>query len=188
VWLDGWSLSDKIAAIASFVAFLQFGALIATVLIMVFNGRRQLRAYVFNTQSGIHYLDQPLSQVHVVIKNSGQTPAYKLSDWMAIKLTKFPPTEPLTLLLPPADESVVKSESDFGPGDAFNKVQEIRLSDETKAALRAGTMAIYVYGEIRYRDAFKRRRYTKYRLMYGGDAGARPEGALVACKEGNKAN
>jgi hypothetical protein len=46
-WLDGWNLSDKIAGIASVAAFLQFLALIATVWIMVRNGRRQLRAYVF---------------------------------------------------------------------------------------------------------------------------------------------
>src|SRR5882762_10937567 len=36
---NSWGLSDKIAVIASFVAFLQFVALVWTVLVMVLNGR-----------------------------------------------------------------------------------------------------------------------------------------------------
>src|ERR1700751_3166725 len=41
-WFFGWTLSDKIAAIASCAAALQFIALVATIMVMVRNGRRQL--------------------------------------------------------------------------------------------------------------------------------------------------
>jgi hypothetical protein len=44
---DAWGLADKIAVIASIVAFLQFLVLVATWGVMVRHGRRQLRAYVF---------------------------------------------------------------------------------------------------------------------------------------------
>jgi hypothetical protein len=54
LWFEGWNLSDKIAAIASVVAFLQFTALIATFWIMVRNGRRQLRAYVLPHDAGLY--------------------------------------------------------------------------------------------------------------------------------------
>jgi len=55
---------------------------------------------------------------------------------------------------------------------------------------------VYVYGEIRYRDAFGKERYTKYRLMYGGADGGRkgldakgvPIGYLQPEIEGNEAN
>jgi len=145
----------------------------------------QLRAYVHVTEAAIHYLDQPLSQVHLVIKNSGQTPAYDLVDWMGVRLTHFP----LAIeLLPPEPGSISTSKSSIGPGVSYNKVHEIRVSNENKAALRNGTWAIYVFGEIHYRDAFKIDRFTRYRLIYGGDAGARPEGALSNTQEGNDSN
>src|ERR1700740_1456294 len=41
-----WGLREKIAVIATIVAFLQFAALVCTVCVMVSTGRRQLRAYV----------------------------------------------------------------------------------------------------------------------------------------------
>jgi hypothetical protein len=145
----------------------------------------QLRAYVHWTEAAIHSLDQPVSQVHLVLKNSGQTPAYDCVDWMGVKVTQFPLA---VELLPPEPGSISTSKSSIGPGVSYNLVREICLPDEIKAALREGTMAIYVFGEIRYRDAFKIDRFTRYRLIYGGDAGARPEGALANAPEGNDSN
>jgi hypothetical protein len=45
---------------------------------------------------------------------------------------------------------------------------------------------IFVYGEIRYRDIFKRKQWTKYRLMMGGPVGVRGR-QLSGCEEGNEA-
>jgi hypothetical protein len=60
------------------------------------------------------------------------------------------------------------------------------ISAETIKALKAGTRAIYLYGEIHYIDAFKRAQCTKYRYMTGGNVGFR-DGAVAACEEGNEA-
>jgi len=82
-----WSLSDRIAVIATIVGALQFGALVATVWVLIFNGRRQLRAYVLPENMGIFdgtTVNPPQPQragipgVAMLIKNSGQTPAYRV--------------------------------------------------------------------------------------------------------------
>jgi hypothetical protein len=46
---------------------------------------------------------------------------------------------------------------------------------------------IYIFGEVRYRDAFGAARYTKYRFIYGG---LEPIGAdrLKFDREGNEAD
>ena len=48
-------------------------------------------------------------------------------------------------------------------------------------------MALYSFGEYRYRDAFEQERFTKYRFMVGGDTGFN-ESAMSPYKEGNEAN
>ena len=45
-------------------------------------------------------------------------------------------------------------------------------------------MCLFVWGEIRYRDAFKKRRFVKFRLMRQRHAGA----TLEYCEEGNEAD
>jgi hypothetical protein len=84
MWFDGWSLSDKIAVIASVVAFLQFLALMSTIRVMSRTGQRQLRAYIVadtvdvditpinNTEGKV------MVSVKIAIKNTGQTPAHDL--------------------------------------------------------------------------------------------------------------
>jgi len=105
---DAWNLSDRIAAIASIAAFLQFIALVATVWIMVRNGRRQLRAYVFLEKAGIvdgTVLNPPVPAhanepgVALTFRNSGQTPAYKVVSWAKIEVIE--PIHEASLVVPP---------------------------------------------------------------------------------------
>jgi len=76
-----WELADKIAVIASVVAFLQFLALVATVWVMVRNGRRQIRAYVFVDHGSFELMTTDKNRLFirglVSIKNYGQTPGYE---------------------------------------------------------------------------------------------------------------
>ncbi len=114
---DTWNLSDKIAAIASVVAFLQFGALVATVLIMIFNGRRQLRAYVLLDGGSIRVISDgqgnQFIEGFVNLKNCGQTPAQNCKSWVQIKIDNIGS--------PPFDqESHGKGGSIIGPGTPFN--------------------------------------------------------------------
>ena len=71
-------LSDKIAATAIIVGFLQFVALVATVAVMTVTARRQLRAYVLVKGARLEHwdnVDDPAIAT-VVVRNYGQTLAY----------------------------------------------------------------------------------------------------------------
>jgi hypothetical protein len=61
------------------------------------------------------------------------------------------------------------------------------LKIEEREALVNGQLVIYVYGEVRYFDAFGRKQRTRYRFMMGGPVGTQPGGKLVACEDGNEA-
>jgi hypothetical protein len=60
------------------------------------------------------------------------------------------------------------------PGGINTKSVKITapLTAEQIAGLREGTLAIWIYGEILYRDAFRRKRTTKYRLFHNNSSGA----------------
>jgi hypothetical protein len=62
------------------------------------------------------------------------------------------------------------------------------LTPEEVQGLRDGTMAIYCYGEVRYRDVFKKAQWTRYRAMYSIHSGIIGIGTdLIYCEEGNEA-
>ncbi len=85
-----------------------------------------------------------------------------------------PPGEPRGVLSPGATAVLVRT----GP---------VPLDPLHAAALTDGRSTIFVYGEVRYTDAFKKRRVLKYRLMTGGSAGLSGN-ALVSCDKGNDAD
>jgi hypothetical protein len=58
------------------------------------------------------------------------------------------------------------------------------MGPEAKAAIRAGSHALFAYREIRYKDAFGNTPVTKYRLMYGGGAPLTND-QFTICEEGN---
>jgi hypothetical protein len=184
---DTWALSDKIAVIASIVALLQFFALVGTLFVLMSTARRQLRAYVLISSAQIHDfgIEHP-PRVEVIIKNSGQTPAFDLLSWGGMIIEKFPLN--IELALPPPD--IKQSQTAQGPGDSSSHsitAGRPLTKIETDVVI-AGGMAIYVFGEIKYKDIFKTERSTRFRMMYGGGGGAAPDGALTFCEEGNDAN
>jgi len=62
------------------------------------------------------------------------------------------------------------------------------LSQQDITHLRNGTAAIYVYGEIGYRDAFGKDRATAFRSMHHASAGRIGISTeLTFCDEGNSA-
>jgi hypothetical protein len=76
----------------------------------------------------------------------------------------------------------------LGPGAASVSLTSAgrAVTAPEKASLAEGTGIIFIYGEIRYRDAYARDQWTKYRLMLGGPVGVRG-GQLAGCEEGNEA-
>ena len=147
---------------------------------------RQLRAYVHVARGGIKFDSPETSEWHLEIKNFGQTPAYNVRQWTHIWITAWPLQE--TLPAPPADFQTAKSI--LAPGGleimVWIKSPPIPTKSLPLIGTRSGT--IYIYGEIRYVDAFQKERFTKYRLIYGGprDHGS-GAGSLMPDHDGNDA-
>jgi len=156
---------------------------------------RQLRAYVFVSSAKVTYVTDDgggIPEAHVFIKNSGQTPAYKVQNVSGFAFDKWPVPANLNLIVTDQEFSAAaKTMTNLASGSCETSIISSKLDKplpgEDRAALSRGEIVIFVYGEIRYIDAFGKKRWTKYRLMMGGPAGARG-GQLVGCEEGNDAN
>jgi hypothetical protein len=170
----GWSLSDKIAAIASLAAFLQFAALLATIAITLQTSRRQLRAYVLPESGGLWdgtTLTPPSPGranepgVTLFFKNSGQTPAYKFVSWAQIAVCE--PENGNKLVAPKLQ---LQSPATLGAGGVITKSIWFNrtLTPQEIADIGAATKYIFVYGRLEYRDAFRRKRWANFRLQYAG--------------------
>jgi hypothetical protein len=191
-----WSLSDKIAVIASVVAFLQFVALVWTVMVMIFNGRRQLRAYLAVDTVGIfegNMVSPPQPArvntpgIAMFIKNYGQTPAYKVVSMARIAVIPVI-DETLSLVLPAQLEQ--RFATTLSAGSTFNKALwfDRPLTLNEIADIATGVRAIYAYGRIEYVDAFKKYRVSNFRLHYTGQFPPLPNAVLSISDKGNDAN
>jgi len=145
--------------------------------------QRQLRAYVSVTGATITNFgsEQPV-QAAVDIQNTGQTPAYKMTGKTLITTREFPISNPLP------DMQVDNAAMDLGPGAVFTlRIGTARpLTAQENATVRAGTLAIYVYGVIRYEDAFGVHHETAFRLCFRGDVGE--TGQMHPYESGNNSN
>jgi hypothetical protein len=147
------------------------------------NGRRQLRAYVFPDQANLVWggTAKPTA-AEIVIKNSGQTPAYRLATTAVISVTDYPLQADLRIPLMPDNHTVVPP---AGSHTLSVTMAQLLTGDQIEA-IQKGTQAIYVFGEISYADAFGECRTTGYRFFYtggGGDIGSRV--GLSYLDEGN---
>ncbi|MBX7500266.1 hypothetical protein K3181_02255 [Qipengyuania sp. YG27] len=142
---------------------------------------RQNRAYVFPDQIQVSSRNAPgvkaslrgIPMAALVIKNSGQTPAYNLVHWTGFELI---PVEDEASLTVPKLERV--SANTLPPGGVNHKpvFMDRRLTNEEKKSVRRGAMGLFVYGRIEFEDAFGIERFTNYRLVYTGQWPP-PEGA-----------
>jgi hypothetical protein len=193
-WFLGWTLSDKIAAIASAAAAFQFIGLIVTIWVTIVNGRRQLRAYVFPEEVGIidGTMLNPPNPIHfnkpgVVLSfpNSGQTPAYHVVSWAQIEVIE--PKDENSLTVPRLKrifERPIGANGKMPKAIWFGRV----LSPAEIADIGTGKKVIYLHGRLEYRDAFKRKRYSNYRLAYAGKFPPPPNVGMSFTQSGNSAN
>jgi hypothetical protein len=192
---NSWGLSDRIAVIASIVAFFQFVALVWTVLVMIWNGRRQLRAYVLPENVGIFEGNtlvppQPVRAnipgISMYIKNCGQTPAYKVISWANIAVIPVIDENRLLVVptIPEQFSNTLGSNGTFSKSIWFDRP----LSPNEIADIATGIRAIYLYGSIAYKDAFKKNRTTNFRLQYIGEFPPPPNVIFHFSERGNDAN
>jgi hypothetical protein len=150
--------------------------------------QKQLRAYVYVSSIDIIKVDSDTGpETTIVIKNSGQTPAYKATHANVFYWTQFPLKKPV----PPIPFDVAGdggSVFELGPGDSSVKPKRRSpLSAAAIAGLKDGTFILYLYGEIRYTDAFNQPRWTRYKAMLGGPLADRGPN-LARTADGNESN
>jgi len=146
--------------------------------------KMQLRAYLGPSETfitGVVAGEKPM--VECIVRNFGQTPAYRVSYWAETKVLdsmsdRFEPTQ------------AEGGERIINPGrDGFTIKSRLAepLTEEEMSKIKLGTAAIYFYGAILYRDAFSRSRKTQFRYQHGG---ARLFGTedLALSPAGNKAS
>ena len=145
---------------------------------------RQLRAYVLNRRGVIsNIIIGGIPEVEIEMQNWGQTPAYKVEHNARITFATFPQGK-----LPPPPEAL--SQTTVAPGAIFYLIVKMTkpLDSAYITGLKRGSLAIYVNGTVKYIDAFAQKRWTNYRLIYGGARGIPPNDALFSDIDGNDAN
>jgi hypothetical protein len=149
--------------------------------------KRQLRAYV-DLMSGqvidFGIPNRPF-RVRIVVKNSGQTPAYEVDQWVSVGPDDIPPK----IGFPPPSPEIPSIKSTLAPGAVSTTLQECEpLSAMQIEKIRSGKAAIWAWGEIAYKDAFGEDRKSWFRLIYRGGDHTRPRGGMSVDRDGNGAD
>jgi len=165
--MDDATIAATAAKESADTAKIQAGVARDTLQTMQDTAERQLRAYVGVSEASIHKVETGAPEAIVSIKNFGQTPAYDVQAWIHMWIAEYPLT---VTVLPDAPADFPKSTAVLHPGiqTAFVMPKEPPVKKELIPLLGTAIGTIYVYGTIKYRDAFRRDRTTKYRLIYGG--------------------
>lgn len=159
------------------------------------NAIRELRAYLCVECSLVVFTDEnhrPVPEVQVTLKNFGQTPAYNVRGWIHTWIASYPLTEELPL----PEAGFPASNELLGPGAKRVWVNAVKTSPQIPPSdIGTPIDTLYVYGEVRYCDAFGTQHYTKYRLIFGGNANGRRiregtavQGLLQADASGNESD
>jgi hypothetical protein len=159
--------------------------------------QRQLRAYVFPDHAVISNADDDVSTQPVTIfmmfKNSGITPAYKVTNIGAAILLPFPFHVDIRNVNIPEFKIKTASSSYLAAGAPYQTASVYvdgaiePLNADQKESLRNGSTAIYFFGEITYYDTFDILRCTRYEYYVGGDFGFHGSD-MVNAPEGQEAD
>jgi hypothetical protein len=209
-WRKKFICESKItdAVIAALTLFL---AIFTGLLVWVGNKqekttRRQMRAFIYLNNGSVYNIASPLAPLAIykptgaelvspsegplaqlTIKNSGSTPAFRVVHLGGICISDYPLRGELPQLM-----RVKNPPSSAIPPEGIN-TKSVRivppLTPDEVAGLRNGTKAIWVYGEITYRDAFRKKRTSRYRLFHNSSSGAIGVSTdLTWAEGGNEAN
>lgn len=188
-WLEyGFFIASFIAAVAG-----SFAAGFAGVQAWIADdtAKRQLRAYVNVHLAKIKDPVCPgcVPSAVITLKNYGQTPAYHWQAWHKVMIAETFDKKHWTVTNPEALPQGGGTKGILGPGqttDAEVRNTTLRLTPQQVQALNDGRLTLFVFGYIRYRDAFEIQRTTTYRYIYGGPVGLGP--SFPQADEGNEAD
>lgn len=131
------------------------------------SAEKQLRAYVDVFHVSAHWLAEPddvtmkIVRVQAQFKNTGQTPAHGVIAWMRVE--NMPRDSPVFDLETPD----LSATGVHGPG-AINHLEERKQFDSTTGIVvgwKDGTRSLFVYGTIKYTDAFDEPRESHFRFF-----------------------
>ncbi len=169
--MTAWNLSDKIAAIAIIVGFLQFVVLLATVGVMAFTARRQLRAYLaVRPIQATNVYPQLVPRIDFEIVNTGQTPAYNVRYVAIAEVLEHPLLDHQgTLALPLPRQRMPTQPVHSSMKISGEAIADRAISlDEWVQMTDKDTHRFYLAGMVFYEDIFGRERFTKFCAFVGG--------------------
>jgi hypothetical protein len=184
--LDDAKIAAEAAKESADVARIQADTARATLIAMQDTAQRQLRAYIrLNTNNTPSITGE--FNVHSVIENSGQTPAYAVQTWTSVEVFANPLPEGHQFNTAPEVFSgarfVVNPDSVHSSWSFRNN--NVPLTNEEIAAIGDEYLTLYYWGEVRYLDAFGASHWSKFRLAWTD----RPvHGGWRYCDEGNDAD
>jgi hypothetical protein len=131
---------------------------------------RQLRAYIGVSKVHLNVTRPEMPVGMVELQNFGQTPAYKVRQWVGIAPQPHPLLAPLG-----KPDNVLKSVSVMPPTVKHSSIVNLKKPFPANVVPHIGTLAwtIYVHGEVVYEDAFGTERHVSYRFIYGGPEGVK---------------
>jgi hypothetical protein len=126
---------------------------------MVANGRRQLRAYLFIDSGAIEIRRTEQGRMFLTafiqFKNFGQTPAYNVTQWVRMDILEKEPEEYLS-----ADGHTSAA---VGPGAVTTSpVNQGPVTKSDIDDINGQRKIVSIWGEITYRDAFRKKRYFRF--------------------------
>ncbi|MFI5023039.1 MAG: hypothetical protein ACHQRJ_15495 [Alphaproteobacteria bacterium] len=144
--------------------------------------RCELRAHVFATEARLrhHWRDRRWQQrfgAEIFVKNTGRTPAYDIRIFGGMCIRRYnidgdakdSPRDLLTLHYPSTGiaqgifgPDCGRSKSEWLQDESISPRQARPLRNDEFEGLTDSTMAVFVYGEIQYRDEFGTQRWTTY--------------------------
>jgi hypothetical protein len=134
--------------------------------------QRELRAYI-----GVVILRETISQLNpntrprvpIVIKNFGQTPAYDVEVTTNIVPAEFPRSGALPFA---GEESGEGSRTIIHPGQELHTdcvaEKPLDAAEANRLRTESATRRLYLHGEVTYRDVFRKRHTTNFRLNNDG--------------------
>lgn len=169
-FLDVAARNDKAVVAISTIVIAAFTALLFVATILLWWGgerhsRRELRAYVSVTPKLVLLsIDEgKIVGVDCTIKNHGQTPAFEVNYVFGISVLA-PNSE-----LPIAGRKITENAAVFPNAEISTRFfSERPLTSKEADDVGTGTRRLHLWGTATYRDAFRKRRTTRFSASVGG--------------------
>jgi hypothetical protein len=153
------------------------------------SAEKQLRAYINIIDAAASWKEEPpdvtmkIVRVQVNFRNSGSTPAHNVTSWMVAR-NMWVSAPDFTAEIETTSMGVQ------GPGgidhlECLHQAEDVNRG--VVAGWKSGSKSLFVFGEIRYTDAFGNPRLTSFRLVMPPEGVGITEGKFQPCREGNTA-